>query len=269
MDKRKMKSIAGWVIEYEIYETYFTITEDIISNGKLIQEFAKNGIDCDDISSTCEFCDNVFKEITGEDIYKAIGAAYNYHRMTIKQKIERQIERANLAARVEVKENIRSLTDREKELAFQEDYIRRVLNGTKNKPFIPLNKRQHWITEDDILEINKIIMDRTKKIYGDRTVSDISPALKKFWDFSAKIEAPDSVSKVELHDEYVEPKCEIVKTQDELDFKTVKNALKAIVELCDNQGCTNISYEVNLDNCHKWTIRFDKIWVRDSQIRGE
>ena len=63
--------------------------------------------------------------------------------------------------------------------------------------------------------------------------------------------------------------CEIVKTQDELDFKTIKNTLKEIVGLCDNQGCTNISYEVNLDNGQKWAIRFDKIWVRDSQIRGE
>ena len=269
MDKRKMNSIAGWVIEYEIYETYYTIIEDIISNGKLIQEFAKNGIDCDDISSTREFCDNVFEEITGEDIYKAIGVAYNYHRMTIKQKIERQSERTNLAARVEVKENIRSLTDREKDLAFQEDYIRRVLNGTKNKPFIPLNKRLHWITEDDILEINKIIMDRTKKIYGDRTVSDISPALKKFWDFSAKIEAPDSVSKVELHDTKVEPKCEIVKTQHELDAETIRNEFKDIVKIYDDQGCTNICYEVNLDNGHKWSVRFDKMWVRDNQIMNE
>lgn len=276
MDKRKMKSIAGWVIEYEIYETYWTIIRDIASNTELIEEYSKmreecgmDRIDCDDISSTREFCDNMFKNITGEDIYEAIGAAYNYHRMTIKQKIERQNERTKIAAKAQIKENIRSLTGREKELAFQEDYIRRVLNGTKNKPFVPLHKRYHWITEDDILEINKIIMDRTRKIYGDRTVSDISPALKKFWDFSAKIDVPDSVPKVELHDDYVEPMCEIVKTQDELDFKTVKNALKVIVELCDNQGCTNISYEVNLDNGHKWTIRFDKIWVRDSQIRGE
>lgn len=260
MDKRKMKSIAGWVIEYEIYETYWTIIEDIVSNGKLIQEFTKNGIDCDDISSTREFCDNVFKEITGEDIYKAIGAAYNYHRMTIKQKIERQIERANLAARVEVKENIRSLTDREKELAFQEDYIRRVLNGTKNKPFVPLNKRQHWITEDDILEINKIIMDRTKKIYGDRTVSDISPALKKFWDFSAKIEAPDSVSKVELHDDYVEPMCKITKTQHESDAETIKNAIKRLAQVYDDQGCTIITYETTLDNGHRWRVAINKVW---------
>ena len=264
MDKRKMKSIAGWVIEYEIYETYWTIIEDITSNGKLIQDFAKNDIDCDDISSTREFCDNVFKEITGEDIYKAIGAAYNYHRMTIKQKIERQSERIKVAAK-----NVRSLTDREKELAFQEDYIRRVLNGTKNKPFIPLNKKYHWITEDDILEINNIIMDRTKKIYGDRTVSDISPALKKFWDYSAKIETTDSVSKVELHDEYVEPMCKIVKTQHEYDAETIRNEFKDIVKIYDDQGCTNICYEVNLDNGHKWSVRFDKMWIRDNQIMGE
>ena len=262
MDKRKMKSIAGWVIEYEIYETYWTIIEDITSNGKLIQDFAKNDIDCDDISSTREFCDNVFKEITGEDIYKAIGAAYNYHRMTIKQKIEKQSERSNIAARVEVKENIRSLTDREKELAFQEDYIRRVLNGTKNKPFVPLHKRYHWITEDDILEINNIIMDRTKKIYGNHTVSDISPALKKFWDFSAKIEAPDSVSKVEFHDE-------VVKSKDNSDSETIKDALKELVELYDDQGCTSICYEVTLDNGHQWFIRFDKSWIRNDQIQGE
>lgn len=256
MDKRKMNSIAGWVIEYEIYETYWTIIEDITSNGKLIQEFAKNGIDCDDISSTREFCDNVFKEITGEDIYKAIGAAYNYHRMTIKQKIERQSERIKVAAK-----NVRSLTDREKELAFQEDYIRRVLNGTKNKPFIPLNKRFHWITEDDILEINKIIMDRTKKIYGDRTVSDISPALKKFWDFSAKIEAPDSVSKLlEFHDTKVEPMCEIVKTQQESDAETIKNAIKRIAQVYDDQGCTSVSYETTLDNGHKWRVSVNKVW---------
>lgn len=260
MDKRKMNSIAGWVIEYEIYETYWTIIKDITSNTELIEEFSKTGIDCDDISSTREFCDNVFKEITGEDIYKAIGAAYNYHRMTIKQKIERQSERTNLAVRVETKENIRSLTDREKELAFQEDYIRRVLNGTKNKPFIPLNKKYHWITEDDVLEINKIIMDRTKKIYGDRTVSDISPALKKFWDYSAKIEAPDSVSKVEFHDEYVEPMCKIVKTQHECDAETIKNAIKRIAQIYDDQGCTIITYETTLDNGHRWRVAINKVW---------
>ncbi len=267
MDKRKMKSIAGWVIEYEIYETYWTIIRDIASNTELIEEYSKmreeygmDRIDCDDISSTREFCDNMFKNITGEDIYEAIGAAYNYHRMTIKQKIERQNERTKIATKVEVKENIRSLTDREKELAFQEDYIRRVLNGTKNKPFIPLNKRQHWITEDDILEINKIIMDRTKKIYGDHTVSDISPALKKFWDFSAKIEAPDSVSKVELYDEYVDPMCEIVKTQDKSDAETIKNAVKRIAQIYDDRGCTSVCYETTLDNGHKWRVAINKVW---------
>ena len=265
MDKRKMNSIASWVIEYEIYETYWTIIEDITSNGKLIEEFSKNGIDCDDISSTREFCDNVFKKITGEDIYKAIGAAYDYHRMTIKQKIERQSERTNLAARVETKENIRSLTDREKELAFQEDYIRRVLNGTKNKPFIPLNKEYHWIAAGDILEINRIIMDRTKKIYGNRTVSDISPALKKFWDFSAKIEAPDD----KFQYTYAEPKCEITKTQHEIDADTIKNGFKDIAKIYDDQGCTHICYEVNLDNGHKWSVRFDKMWISDNQIMGE
>lgn len=264
MDKRQMNSIAGWVIEYEIYETYWTIVKDITSNTELMKEFPKNSIDCDDISSTREFCDNVFKEITGEDIYKAIGAAYNYHRMTIKQKIERQSERTKIAAKAAYE-----MSETERELAYQEDYIRRVLNGTKNKPFIPLSKKVHWITEDDIIEINRIIMDRTKKIYGDRTVSDISPALKKFWDYSAKIETPDSVSKLELHDAPVEPKCEIVKTQHELDAETIRNGFKDIVKIYDDQGCTNISYEVNLDNGHKWAIRFDKLWVRDDQIRGE
>ena len=263
MDKRKMKSIASWVIEYEIYETYWTIIRDITSNSKLIEEFSEDGIDCDDISSTREFCDNIFKEITGEDIYKAIGAAYNYHRMTIKQKIERQNERTKIASEAQVKENIRSLTDREKELAFQEDYIRRVLNGTKNKPFIPLNKKYHWITEDDILEINMIIMDRTKKIYGDRTVSDISPALKKFWDYSAKIEVPDSVSKVELHDEYVEPMCKIVKTQHESDAETIKNAIKRIAQIYDDQGCTIITYETTLDNGHRWRVAINKVWYNN------
>lgn len=268
MDKRKMNSIAGWVIEYEIYETYWTIIKDITSNTELIEEYSKmreecgmDRIDCDDISSTREFCDNIFKNITGEDIYEAIGAAYNYHRMTIKQKIERQCERTKIASKVEIKENIRSLTDKEKELAYQEDYIRRVLNGTKNKPFIPLNKRLHWITEDDILEINKIIMDRTKKIYGDRTVSDISPALKKFWDFSAKIEVPDHISKLlEFRDTKVEPKCKIVKTQHKSDAETIKNAIKRIAQVYDDQGCTIITYETTLDNGHRWRVTINKVW---------
>ena len=260
MDKRKMNSIAGWVIEYEIYETYWTIIKDITSNTELIEEFSKTGIDCDDISSTREFCDNVFKEITGEDIYKAIGAAYNYHRMTIKQKIEKQSERTKLAATKLTEEKIRPLTDREKELAFQEDYIRRVLNGTKNKPFIPLNKKYHWITEDDILEINNIIMDRTKKIYGDRTVSDISPALKKFWDYSAKIESSGWISNIKFHDTPVEPKCEIVKTQHKSDAETIRNAVKRIAQIYDDQGCTSVSYETTLDNGHKWRLSVNKVW---------
>lgn len=269
MDKRKMKSIAGWVIEYEIYETYWTIIKDITSNTELIEEYSKmreeygmDRIDCDDISSTREFCDNMFKNITGEDIYEAIGAAYNYHRTTIKQKIERQCERTKIAAKAAYE-----MSETERELAYQEDYIRRVLNGTKNKPFVPLNKKYHWITEDDILEINKIIMDRTKKIYGDRTVSDISPALKKFWDFSAKIEVPDHIYKLlEFRDTKVEPKYKIVKTQHESDAETIKNAFKDVVKIYDDQGCTSFCYEVNLDNGHKWTVRFDKLWVRGDQI---
>lgn len=250
MDKRKMNSIASWVIEYEIYETYWTIIEDITSNSKLIQEFAKNGIDCDDISSTREFCDNVFKEITGEDIYKAIGAAYNYHRMTIKQKIERQSERIKVAAK-----NVRSLTDREKELAFQEDYIRRVLNGTKNKPFIPLNKKYHWITAGDILEINRIIMDRTKEIYGNRTVSDISPALKKFWDYSAKIEAPDDKFQYAYNNN-----CK-AKWQDiePSDGETIKRAVEKWAEIYDEQGCRQIAFQVTLENGHVWGLSLNRM----------
>ena len=73
-------------------------------------------------------------------------------------------------------------------------------------------------------------------------------------------EVPDSVSKVELHDDYVEPMCKIVKTQHESDAETIKNAIKRIAQIYDDQGCTIITYETTLDNGHRWRVAINKVW---------
>lgn len=269
MDKRKMNSIAAWVTEYEIYEYYWSILHDILKNETIKNDFNGAGIDSDDISLTRLFCDNVFHEITGESIYYALGAAYGYNWRTVRQKIDREFKRWNAVSRVIANDEadnkkLEGLTDKEKELAFQADFVRRVLNSKKRPPILPLNKRSHYITEEDIVTINQIIMNRTKKIYGDNTLSEISPSLKKFYDYIAKIEAPDSVSKLELHDTTIEPKCEIKVTKPS-DGEIIKNAVKKCVEIYDEQGCTNIIFESTLENGHHWELRLSRQWFRDDE----
>ena len=270
MDKRRMNSIATWVTEYEIYEYYWSIINDILSNSVLKNRFTNHcikigGIDADDINAIRAFCDDVFKEITGEDIYSALAAAYGYHKQTIKQKIDREYRRADISARVIANDNKpNGLTDEEKELAFQADFVRRVLNSKKRPPILPLNKRSHYITEEDIVTINQIIMNRTRRIYGDSTLSEISPSLKKFYDYIAKIEVPDSVSKLELHDTMIEPMCEIKVTKPS-DGEIIKNAVKKCVEIYDEQGCTNIIFESTLENGHHWELRLSRQWFRDNE----
>ena len=262
MDKRKMNSIAAWVTEYEIYEYYWSILHDILRNETIKNDFNGAAIDSDDISTTRLLCDNVFHEITGESIYYALGAAYGYNWRTVRQKIDREFKRTDISARVIANDNKpKDLTDEEKELAFQTDFVRRVLNSKKRPPILPLNKRSHYITEEDIVKINNIIMDRTKKIYGDKTLSDISPSLKKFYDFIGSDLASDPEIKVSDH--YAKPMCEINVTEPS-DGETIKRAVEKCAEIYDEQGCRKIVFQVTLKNGHKWELSLNRIlWCEE------
>ena len=262
MDKRKMNSIAAWVTEYEIYKYYQSIINDIFNNSVLKNRFVNHcieigSIDADDIDSIRAFCDDIFKEITDEDIYSALAAAYGYHKQTVKQKIDREYRRADISARVIANDNKpNGLTDEEKELAFQADFVRRVLNSKKRPPILPLNKRSHYITEEDIVAINQIIMNRIRKIYGDKTLSDISPSLKTFYDYIGSDLAPDPEIKVSDH--YTEPMCEI-KVDEPSDGKTIKRAIERYAEFYDEQDCKQIAFEVTLKNGHVWGLSLNRM----------
>lgn len=263
MDKRKMNSIAAWVTEYEIYEYYWSILHDILKNETIKNDFNGACIDSDDISLTRLFCDNVFHEITGESIYYALGAAYGYNWRTVRQKIDREFKRWNVVSRVIANDEadnkkLEGLTDKEKELAYQADFVRRVLNSKKRPPILPLNKRSHYITEEDIVIINQIIMNRTKKIYGDSTLSEISPSLKKFYDYIAEHCGEENVISLKTSKEPVEPMCEIKVTKPS-DGETIKRAVERCAEIYDEQGCRQIVFQVTLKNGHKWELSLNRI----------
>ena len=271
MDKRKMNSIATWVTEYEIYEYYWSILHDILNNETIKKHFNGTGIDSDDISLTRLFCDNVFHEITGESIYYALGAAYGYNWRTVRQKIDREFKRWNVVSRVIANDKannkkLECLTDKEKELAFQADFVRRVLNSKKRPPILPLNKRVHWITEEDIVTINQIIMNRVKKVYGDSTLSQISPSLKKFYDYIAEHydETTYKYCPVEYDNKLANmsfgfDNSDSVKTTESSDGDPVKRAVEGCAEHYDKQGCQRIDFQVTLENGHIWSLSLNRM----------
>lgn len=253
-----IRHIARSIIDTEIHDYYWTVMHDICDAYKTRMQI--EGIDSDNLPKAKKYCENIFKEVTGVTIYEALGKAYGYVAKTIAYKVDKKDMYERIVSNYIRKK--KNLTKEEMDVVYEENYVRIVLKNAKRPPIIPENEG-YGLSEDDINKINKIVIDRTKKIYGNRTVSDISPALRKIYDhLEERRNIMASISKFE-------PKCEIVKTQHEYDAETIRNEFKDIVKIYDDQGCTNICYEVNLDNGHKWSIRFDKLWVRDDQIRGE
>ena len=250
-----IRHIARSVIDTEIYDHYWSVINDIWSAYEIRMQI--DGIDSDDRPRAREYCENIFKEVTGVTIYEALGKAYGYVAKTITYKVDKKDMYERIVSNYIHKKN-KNLTKDEMNVVYEENYVRIVLKNAKRPPLIPENDG-HGLSEDDINKINKIVIDRTKKIYGNRTVSDISPALRKIYDhLEERRNNMASFSKIE-------PKCEIVKTQHEVDAETIKNGFKDIAKIYDDQGCTHICYEVNLDNGHKWTVSFNKLWVRDSE----
>lgn len=253
-----IRHIARSVIDTEINDYYWTVINDIWDAYETRMKV--EGIDSDDRSKAREYCENIFKKVTGVTIYEALGKAYGYVAKTIAYKVDKKDMYERIVSNYIHKKN-KNLTKEEMDVVYEENYVRIVLKNAKRPPIIPENEG-YGLSEDDINKINKIIIDRTKKIYGDRTISDISPALRKIYDhLEERKENMASISKIS--------KCETMKTQHESDAETIRNGFKDIVKIYDDQGCTNICYEVNLDNGHKWAIRFEKLWVGDIQIRGE
>ena len=260
-----IRHIARSVIDTEINDHYWSVINDIWSAYETRMKI--NGIDSDDRPRAREYCENIFKEVTGVTIYEALGKAYGYVAKTIAYKVDKKDMYERIVSDYIHKKN-KNFTKDEMNVVYEENYVRIVLKNAKRPPIIPENEG-HGLSEDDINKINKIVIDRTKKIYGNHTVPDISPALKKIYDQLEKrknnMASSCKISKVE-------PPCEgeldaekWVKTQHEIDAETIRNGFKDIAKIYDDQGCTHICYEVNLDNGHKWTVSFNKLWVRDDE----
>lgn len=197
------KEIMTWVIEYNIYKYYNGIIEHIIETNP----GAFKDVGPDRIKETMAIADDIFKNVTGTNIYEAIGLAYNYAPSTIKKKINKQTQRTVAWAafkRPSYASSLCGFPTQMGSLVKQQYYIYSVLKKLPN--FIDFNATLDVVelSEDRILDITKMLTERANSIYGDGNVGDISPALV-VWDqyvIDSKIKKDIQTEKKKSHGHY-------------------------------------------------------------------
>lgn len=224
------KEIMTWVIEYNIYRYYNGIIEHIIETNP----GAFTDVGPDRIKETMAIADDIFKNVTGTNIYEAIGLAYDYAPSTIKKKINRQTQRTICWAAFKRPAYASSNSPIQMDsLVKQQYYIYSVLKKLPN--FIDFSATLDVVelSEDRIVDITKMLTERANSIYGDGTVGDISPALV-VWDqyvIDSKIKKDISTKKKKSHGHY--------------EFDIVQE----LVAIQHRNHCTNAIYHLDYDGC--------------------
>jgi hypothetical protein len=220
------KEIMTWVIEYNIYKYYNGIIEHIIETNP----GAFTDVGPDRIKETMAIADDIFKNVTGTNIYEAIGLAYDYTPSTIKKKINRQTKRTIAWAAFKRPKGFPAQME---SLVKQQYYIYSVLK--KLPSFIDFGATLGVVelSEDRIVDITKALTERANSIYGDGTVSDISPALV-VWDqyvIDSKIKKDIPAKKKKSFGHY------------EFDI------IQELVAIQHRNHCTNAIYHLDYDGC--------------------
>lgn len=220
------KEIMTWVIEYNIYKYYNGIIEHIIKTNP----GAFTDVGPDRIKETISIADDIFKNVTGTNIYEAIGLAYDYAPSTIKKKINKQTKRTIAWARFK---RI-PYCGLNAPLVMQQYYIYSILKKLPDIDFGLTDLDVVELSEDRIVDITKMLTERANSIYGDGTVSDISPALI-VWDqyvIESKIKKDiQTEKKKKSHGHY------------EFDI------IKELIAIQHRNHCTNAIYHLDYDGC--------------------
>lgn len=219
------KEIMTWVIEYNIYKYYNGIIEHIIETNP----GAFTDVGPDRIKETMAIADDIFKNVTGTNIYEAIGLAYDYAPSTIKKKINRQTKRTIAWAAFKRPKGFPAQME---SLVKQQYYIYSVLKKLPSFIDFVATLGVVELSEDRILDITKMLTDRANSIYGDGSVSDISPALV-VWDQYVI----DSKIKKDIPTKKEKSK----KTYDHFEFDIIEN----LVEIQHRNHCTNAIYHLD------------------------
>ncbi len=220
------KEIMTWVIEYNIYRYYNGIIEHIIKTNP----GAFKDVGPDRINETMSIADDIFKNVTGTNIYEAIGLAYDYAPSTIKKKIDKQTNRTVYW----------SMFMRHPYCGvFKESFVKQqyyILSVLKKRPdnidFSRVKLNITELSENKIIDITKMLTERANSIYGDSTVDDISPALV-VWDQYVI----DSKIKKDIQTEKEKSK----KSYDHFEFDIIEN----LVEIQHRNHCTNAIYHLD------------------------
>lgn len=219
------KEIMTWVIEYNIYRYYNGIIEHIIETNP----GAFKDVGPDRINETMSIADDIFKNVTGTNIYEAIGLAYDYAPSTIKKKIDKQTNRTvywSMFMRLPYWG------------VFKESFVKQqyyILSVLKKLPdnidFSRVKLNITELSENKIIDITKMLTERVNSIYGDGNVGDISPALV-VWDqyvIDSKIKKDIQTEKKKSHGHY------------EFDI------IKELVAIQHRNHCTNAIYHLDYD----------------------
>lgn len=220
------KEIMTWVIEYNIYKYYNGIIEHIIKTNP----GAFTDVGPDRIKETISIADDIFKNVTGTNIYEAIGLAYDYAPSTIKKKINKQTKRTIAWARFK---RI-PYCGLNAPLVMQQYYIYSILKKLPDIDFGLTDLDVVELSEDRIVDITKMLTERANSIYGDGTVSDISPALV-IWDQYVI----DSKIKKDIQTEKKK------KSHDHYEFDIIKE----LIAIQHRNHCTNAIYHLDYDGC--------------------
>ena len=221
------KEIMTWVIEYNIYKYYNGIIEHIIETNP----GAFKDVGPDRINETMSIADDIFKNVTGTNIYEAIGLAYDYTPSTIKKKINKQTNRTVYWSMFMRHPYCGVFKE---SFVRQQYYILSVLEKLPNNiDFSRVKLNITELSEDKIVDITKALTERANSIYGDGTVSDISPALV-IWDqyvIDSKIKKDIPAKKKKSFGHY--------------EFDIVQE----LVAIQHRNHCTNAIYHLDYDGC--------------------
>jgi len=251
------EKIAILVIEDQIWNYYNSIIDRLmnVNDGKWFSD-----IDTDDIKGIKSRANKIFKHITNFDIYEALGQAYDYDKATIIGKLYKHKRKIDCWVKYFTTDEIDSkgaLTDICYLFQVTESHntkaYKKAINGV-SEGIIDAD----ILTEEDIYEIKDIVNKRSDAIYDGNPDSVVTPAIVEFERKMIEYEKEKTEVDIPVNEEPMKKQvCQIDKIED---GNTIKKALRDVVGTYTSMGCTNITFEVNLEDGTSWCINFRKLW---------
>lgn len=262
--KRRLQRIMTCAIEREILDYFNSIATDIVDN--FYEDF--KDFDCDDLKSMDGTVQSIFKDLTDDDIYIALGTAYNYSPSSIKNKIDRQrrVDKAWAKYHADIHAMRKNFTAQEEadivEYAYvlqinyrpdqiRQDIVEAITNLERNGMAVVA-----WLSEGDIYAIKKAMSERSDAIYEGEPDSKVIKSLVRFHRaiFAVQEKKKEKKEKIEAAKKVETLAVEEIPTEECCDKDT-----KTLAEYVDLFNSMDISHAtINTEyNGIKWWITFN------------